>query len=257
MFSNTGYIEVVEAMEQEEMRSKCPGPSTSVKYMSSPRKLLLLAAMVGVAMAAKCVDGVDNVIKFQDTTKGKGKIIFTDFEVTTYDENKEPSCKKGKAEFRLPGHFKLHKGFITVNEPVTDESSLELALDVEKDSWMIGKVCENGKSQNSFVPDQLCTFQLCQIAPTVCAVLRVKTSGPVDVLPFVQKEPIDIGALPIPQLGGDWKIGAKIQQNKKTLAGVQIGNGKTWLTIYSEEGTGSVNYDPVPPGGPTFDHNEL
>ncbi|EGT51682.1 hypothetical protein CAEBREN_11472 [Caenorhabditis brenneri] len=118
-------------------------------------KWLLLAAFVTVAWS-KCEDGVDNVIKFTDTTKGKGKIIFTDFEVTTYDENKEPSCKKtGSPQFRLPGHFKLHKGFITVNEAVTDETDLELALNVEKDSWMIGKVCVNGKSENSFVPDQL------------------------------------------------------------------------------------------------------
>ncbi|CAL2033172.1 unnamed protein product [Caenorhabditis brenneri] len=220
-------------------------------------KWLLLAAFVTVAWS-KCEDGVDNVIKFTDTTKGKGKIIFTDFEVTTYDENKEPSCKKtGSPQFRLPGHFKLHKGFITVNEAVTDETDLELALNVEKDSWMIGKVCVNGKSENSFVPDQLCKFQLCSLAPTVCSLLKVKTNGPVDVTPFVQKEPIDIGALPIPQLGGDWKIGGKITQNGKTLAGVQIGNGKTWLSIHSQEGTGSVNYDPVPPGGPSFDHNEL
>ncbi|CAP23819.1 Protein CBR-DCT-18 [Caenorhabditis briggsae] len=221
-------------------------------------KWLILAAFVSVAWAAKCEDGVDNVIKFTDTTKGKGQIIFTDFEVTTYDENKEPSCRKGQAQFRLPGHFKLHKGFVTVNKPITDETDLELALNVEKDSWMIGKVCVNGKSENSFVPDQLCKFQLCSLAPTVCSLLKVKSSGPIDVTPFVQKEPIDIGALPIPQLGGDWKIGGKIIQNGKTLAGVQIGNGKTWLNIYSEEAKGgSVNYDPVPPGQPNFDHNEL
>ncbi|CAI2326141.1 unnamed protein product [Caenorhabditis sp. 36 PRJEB53466] len=219
-------------------------------------KSLLLASMCTMAWA-KCEDGVDNIIKFSDTTKGKGAIVFTDFEVATYDENKEPACKKGKPEFRLPGHFKLHKGFITVNEAITDESSLELALNVEKDSWMIGKVCENGKSQNSFVPDQLCKFQLCSIAPSVCALLKVKTSGSIDVTPFVQKEPIDIGALPIPQLGGDWKIGAKIVHNSKTLAGVQIGNGKSWLSIYSQEGSGSINYDPVPPATPNFDHNEL
>ena len=80
-------------------------------------------------------------------------------------------------------------------------------------------------------------FQLCSLAPTVCSLLKVKTNGPVDVTPFVQKEPIDIGALPIPQLGGDWKIGGKITQNGKTLAGVQIGNGKTWLNIYVSSAT--------------------
>ncbi|CAI5442319.1 unnamed protein product [Caenorhabditis angaria] len=209
--------------------------------------LFLLAGFVALTWA-KCEDGVDNIIKFTDTTKEKGKIIFTDFEVATYDEHKEPSCTGGKPEFRLPGHFKVHKGFIQVNEALTKEEDLELALNVEKDSFMIGKVCENGKSQNSFVPDQLCKFQLCNLAPSVCAVLRIKTNGPIDVLPFMQKEPIDIGALPIPQLGGKWKFGAKILQNSKAIAGVQLGNGKQWLSIHSEEGLGGgINYDPIPP----------
>ncbi|CAB3404080.1 unnamed protein product [Caenorhabditis bovis] len=220
------------------------------------RVLLVLAIFGGIVEAkTKCDDGVENVIKFTDTTRGKGKIIFTDFEVSTYDDEKSPSCVKGKPQFRLPGHFKLTKGFIEVKEPITDEDSLELAMTVEKDSFMIGKVCENGKSQNSFVPDQLCKFKLCSIAPSVCALLRVKTSAPIDVTPFVQKEPIDIGALPIPQLGGNWKISAKIVQGSKTLAGVQIGNGKTWLSIDSQEGAGGgLNFNPVPP---STGHEEL
>ncbi|CAD6199808.1 unnamed protein product [Caenorhabditis auriculariae] len=220
-------------------------------------RCLLAAALISLVQA-KCEDGVDNVIKFSDSTKGKGKVLFKDIEVTTYDDKKKPVCtKSGKALFSLPGHFKLHKGTVEVVEPLTDEPELKLALNVEKDSWMIGVVCENGKSKNQFVPDQLCQYDLCKLAPRVCDLAKLKTGQPIDLTAFVGKDPIDIGALPIPQLGGDWKIGAKIVQNGKTLAGLQLGNGRQWLSIDSKEGAGGAMDFTKLPGQPSFDHGEL
>ena len=46
-------------------------------------------------------------------------------------------------------------GFVEVKEAVTEPPTLELALTVEKNSFLVGKVCQDGKSQNSFVPDAL------------------------------------------------------------------------------------------------------
>lgn len=50
---------------------------------------------------------------------------------------------------------KKYLGFVEVKEAVTEPPTLELALTVEKNSFLVGKVCQDGKSQNSFVPDAL------------------------------------------------------------------------------------------------------
>ncbi len=35
------------------------------------------------------------------------------------------------------------------------EGDLKIVISLEKNSFMVGQVCDNGKSKNSLVPDQL------------------------------------------------------------------------------------------------------
>ncbi|ETN85021.1 hypothetical protein NECAME_16956 [Necator americanus] len=225
------------------------------------RSLFVLLAIGTVTVTSKCVDGKDNVITFHDTTNGKGKILVKDFQVGTYDQNKKPICTDGKPQFTFPGHFKLLKGTVEVREPVEDGANpLQLAISLEKNSFLVGVVCEEGKSKNQFVPDEI-TFDLCKIS-SLCGLLSVKTPSPIDVTKLVQKEYIDMGAMPIPQLSvsafvkfnicskqsdqvldkkGEWQLSVKLIQGKRVLGGLRVGKGSEWLNIESVEGEGKLD----------------
>ncbi|KHJ96272.1 hypothetical protein OESDEN_03770 [Oesophagostomum dentatum] len=218
------------------------------------RVVLLLLAVEAVVVTSRCVDGKDNVIRIHDTTNGKGKVLLKDFEIGTYDKNKKPICADGKPQFTFPGHFKLLKGTVEVVEGVKDGAKpLQLSLSLEKNSFLVGVVCEEGKSKNQFVPNEMCTFDLCKIS-SYCELLSHKTPTPVDVTKLVSKEYIDMGPMPIPQLSGEWQLSVKLIQGKKVLGGVRIGKGSEWLNIESVEGEGgSVDYQTSPPES----HEEL
>ncbi|VDM81984.1 unnamed protein product [Strongylus vulgaris] len=86
----------------------------------------------------------------------RGKILVKDIEIGTYDKNKKPICADGKPQFTFPGHFKLLKGTVEVKEPVKDgPKPLQLAVSLEKNSFLVGVVCEEGKSKNQFVPNEM------------------------------------------------------------------------------------------------------
>ncbi|KAL6734516.1 hypothetical protein Aduo_005048 [Ancylostoma duodenale] len=204
------------------------------------RPVFLLLVAGAVAVSSRCVDGKDNVIRIHDTTNGKGKILIKDFEIGTYDKDKKPICADGKPQFTFPGHFKLLKGTVEVVEPVKDGAKpLQLAVTLEKNSWVVGVVCEDGKSKNQFVPDEMCTFDLCKIS-SFCELLGMKTPAPVDVTKLVEKEYIDMGPMPIPQLSGEWQLSVKLVQGKKVLGGLRVGKGSEWLNIESVEGEGAT-----------------
>ncbi|KAK6048967.1 hypothetical protein COOONC_13528 [Cooperia oncophora] len=159
-----------------------------------------LAVGAVLVYSKKCVDGKDNVIKVYDTTKGKGKILVKDLEIGTYDKNKKPICAGGKPQFTFPGHFKVLRGTVEVTEPVKEgKNKLMLEISLEKNSFMIGVVCENGVSKNQFVPNEMCNMDLCSIS-SACGLLSVKTPTPLAIAPIVGKEFIDFGPMPIPQL---------------------------------------------------------
>nr|CDJ84435.1 parasitic stage specific protein 1 [Haemonchus contortus] len=195
--------------------------------------LLAVGALFVVVSSKKCVDGKNNVIKIYDTTKGKGKILVKDLEIGTYDKHKKPICADGKPQFTFPGNFKVLKGTIEVVEPLKkgkDKIMVEVSL--EKNSFMIGVVCEKGVSKNQFVPNEMCKLDLCEIS-SMCDLLTVKTPAPVEITSLIQKEFIDFGPMPIPQLGGDWKLSVNLVQGNKKLAGLRVGTANEWLTIES------------------------
>lgn len=75
-------------------------------------RIVALCLAVFATVASSCEDGVDNVIKVFDTTNGKGKILFHDVEIWTYDAHKKPACAEEGASFQLPGNFKVAKGWL-------------------------------------------------------------------------------------------------------------------------------------------------
>ncbi|VDO43674.1 unnamed protein product [Haemonchus placei] len=228
--------------------------------------LLAVGALFVVVSSKKCVDGKNNVIKIYDTTKGKGKILVKDLQIGTYDKNKKPICadgkpqftfpgnfkvlkgectpynKKpicadGKPQFTFPGNFKVLKGTIEVVEPLKKgEDKIMVEVSLEKNSFMIGVVCEKGVSKNQFVPNEMCKLDLCEIS-SMCDLLTVRTPAPVEITSLIQKEFIDFGPMPIPQLGGEWKLSVNLVQGKKKLAGLRVGTVNEWLTIESIDDT--------------------
>ncbi|CAJ0606155.1 unnamed protein product [Cylicocyclus nassatus] len=209
--------------------------------------LLLILVLGADAAKSKCVDGKDNVIRIHDTTNGKGKILVKDVEIGTYDKNKKPICADGKPQFTFPGHFKLLKGTVEVVEPVKDgKDPIQLSVSLEKNSFLVGVVCEEGKSKNQFVPNEMCTFDLCKIS-SLCNVLATQTPDPVDITKFIDKEFIDMGPMPIPQLSGEWQLSVKLMQGKKVLGGIRVGKGSEWLNIETVEGEGEIKYETSEP----------
>ncbi|KAK6018013.1 hypothetical protein OSTOST_16453 [Ostertagia ostertagi] len=215
------------------------------------RSILGLLAVGAVFVdSKKCVDGKDNVIKIYDTTKGKGKILVKDLEIGTYDKYKKPICSNGKPQFTFPGHFK----------PVKEgKNKLMLEISLEKNSFMIGVVCDKGVSKNQFVPSEI-NMNLCEIS-SLCGMLGVKTPSPLAIAPFLGKEFVDFGPLPIPQLGGEWKMSVNLVQGGKKVAGLRVGTTDEWLAIESLEDDGTVE---MPEEGAeeheeseTVDHEEL
>ncbi|WKX92942.1 hypothetical protein Q1695_010737 [Nippostrongylus brasiliensis] len=218
---------------------------------------VLFAVGFALVQSKKCVDGKNNVIRVLDTTNGKGKVIIRDLEIGTYDKNKKPICQNGKAQFTLPGNFKILKGTIQVVEPVKDGNKpLQLSLNLEKNSLLVGVVCQNGESKNTFVPNELCKYDLCKIS-SICGLLSVKTPNPIELAPLVGKEFIDIGTMPVPQLAGDWKLSVKLIQGDRVLGGVRVGKANEWLAIETLEGNGDSTQEPEEEESAPQDHEEL
>ncbi|KJH50816.1 hypothetical protein DICVIV_03066 [Dictyocaulus viviparus] len=81
----------------------------------------------------------------------------------------------------------------------------------------------------------MCTFDLCKMS-SFCYLLETKTKTPIDITKFVEKEYIDVGAMSIPQLSGEWQVSVDLIQGKSVLGGFRIGKDNEWLTLESIEG---------------------
>ncbi|KAK5986903.1 hypothetical protein GCK32_016468 [Trichostrongylus colubriformis] len=214
----------------------------------------LLTVGTVLVYSKRCVDGKNNVIQIYDTTKGKGQILVKDLEIGTYDKDKKPICAHGRPRFTFPGYIKVLKGTVEVVEPVKESKKDKLMLEftVEKDSVIIGVVCDKGVSKNQFVPNEMCKMDLCSIS-SMCGLLSVKTPTPLNIAQFVGKEYIDFGPMPIPQLSGDWKLSVNLVQGNKQLVGLRARSANDqWLTIKSLQEGEEDEQDPY-----DEDHDEL
>ncbi|CAD5215620.1 unnamed protein product [Bursaphelenchus okinawaensis] len=101
----------------------------------------------------KCTDGLHNVISLHTLPTADSVIQVNDLKVATYDKMRIPSCKNGKPELSFPGFLKIIDGEITVKDDITIDFPI-LSLSAEHNSFFIGEVCKDGKSENPFVDDE-------------------------------------------------------------------------------------------------------
>ncbi|TMS35700.1 hypothetical protein L596_003045 [Steinernema carpocapsae] len=200
------------------------------------RTLLLLFAVAFALCSAKrykCVDGVNNVIEVTDNTNGKGAVLFHNVKILTYDAKKRPFCHEGGPSIRFPGNLKISSGEIEISEPLRNSKSpLKMEMSVEKNSFIVGKVCEKGVSRNQFVPSEVCNFEICALlGEQNCAIFEKKAVLEIKDLPSSVSDFIDIGALPLPQLEGQWKVTIDLKQKGKTKASISFGSGDGWVNI--------------------------
>uniref|UniRef100_A0A1I7ZEB0 MD-2-related lipid-recognition domain-containing protein n=1 Tax=Steinernema glaseri TaxID=37863 RepID=A0A1I7ZEB0_9BILA len=208
--------------------------------MTKYQTLLVLAvtALAACGVSAKrfeCVDGVNNVIEVVDHTNGKGAIRFRDVKILTYDVKKRPFCHEGGPSVRFPGNLKISSGEIEIAEPLRNSRApLKLEMSVEKNSFLIGTVCEKGMSKNQFVPSEICNFEICQLlGEDACKMFEETNVLQIADLPPSVSDFIDIGALPLPQLEGEWKVAIELKQKGKTKGSISFGNGENWVNIES------------------------
>ncbi|CAJ0585896.1 unnamed protein product, partial [Mesorhabditis spiculigera] len=202
-------------------------------------RVVLFSAALFVASILACEDGVDNILEIHDIMKGKGRVEFQNVQLLTYDGKKQPACDGRKGVWNFPGYFKFKSGKVLVNRAVKEsEGDLKLHISLEKNSWMIGTVCENGKSKNQFVPAEVCDFPLCKFAQDKCKLLE--TVGQFDLVELTagmgpeQSGLIDMGPLPVPQLDGEWALSVKLVQGARKLAGLAVQEEDQWFQVASE-----------------------
>ncbi|CAJ0960212.1 unnamed protein product, partial [Mesorhabditis belari] len=227
-------------------------------------RVLLCLATFALSYTLACEDGVDNILRIHDSLKGKGRIAFENVELLTYDGHKNPACDEGKGVWNFPGFFRLKSGKVKVTKAVKEsEGELKLALSLEKNSWIIGTVCENGKSKNQFVPAEICDFPLCKFAQDKCKM--IEQAGEFDLTELTSTMGpdnnglIDMGPLPIPQIDGEWALSVKLMQGARKLAGLQVQEDDQWFKVAAD----SLNIadvvkktskpQPAPPGAQVHD----
>ncbi|KAK0396075.1 hypothetical protein QR680_001555 [Steinernema hermaphroditum] len=216
---------------------------------SHPTLLLLIVAATALntvlAKKYECVDGVNNVIEVIDHTNGDGAILFRDVKILTYDDKRRPFCHEGGPSIRFPGNLKISSGEIEVAEPLRNGvAPLRLEMSVEKNSFLIGTVCAKGVSKNQFVPSEICNFEICQLlGEDACRMFEHTNVLQIADLPPSVSDFIDIGALPLPQLEGEWKVSMELKQKGKIKGSISFGNGEQWVNIESAGANADDGHD--------------
>ena len=112
-------------------------------------------------------------------------VHFRNLKVYGYDQAGKPLCKPS---IKFPGFIKVAEGEIEVAKPLHSEDDLKIEFNLKHNSLMIGTVCQDGKSKNNFVPDEvwcvtlvciliICSldlfsnFEVCKAAPDFCKIL--------------------------------------------------------------------------------------
>uniref|UniRef100_A0A914Y981 Uncharacterized protein n=1 Tax=Panagrolaimus superbus TaxID=310955 RepID=A0A914Y981_9BILA len=123
--------------------------------MTQFRRLIIFLFLFCFASIKCCEDGVDNVIEIHDILpESQSSVHFKGVKIHTFGPDAKPLCKP---EIHLPGFIKIVEGEIEVVNALKNGRDDDLMIDftVEQNSFMVGKVCEKGKSRNSFVPDEV------------------------------------------------------------------------------------------------------
>jgi len=164
----------------------------------------------------KCVDGQHNVINLKDIAEVSSPVRFYNVRLLTYDAAKKPFCVQGKGALSLPGFLRIHGGEAEIVRPLAPNSDrVRLEFTAEQDSFFIGSVCKDGKSVNSFVPDNICWYNFCELIGGDCHFLE--TAGRLSLTELLPQW-IPVWPAISAQIEGEWKGSVSL----RTLDGKRI-----------------------------------
>uniref|UniRef100_A0AC34FTE9 Uncharacterized protein n=1 Tax=Panagrolaimus sp. ES5 TaxID=591445 RepID=A0AC34FTE9_9BILA len=195
------------------------------------QRVIVFSFLFCFSLIQCCEDGVDNVIEIHDILpESQSSVRFKGVKIHTFGADAKPLCKP---EIHLPGFIKIAEGEIEVINALENGHDDDLMIDftVEQNSFMVGKVCEKGKSKNSFVPDEVCSISLCRLAPQICQLLEKEHTLTTDDLPEDQRGLISFGSIAFSALEGEWKAIVRIIQHGKIHGSIRIGDKKSWTSI--------------------------
>ena len=198
-------------------------------------KLLFLAAVLALAYSS-CNDRKDNLVDIGDTTDGAYNAHFQNAVGATYDNKGAPSCYESRPNLKLPGVLQLVSGQLVVKDAMNLVGNTEIYLTLKKDSWLIGTVCDHGKSKNPLIPDSDCKFAFCEKPSSLCTAFSTPGTHSLEEI----EGALGInGTIELPALSnaingilkGKWQVTLDIQNNGKTVASIKIPSNEDYIDI--------------------------
>ncbi|CAD5210904.1 unnamed protein product [Bursaphelenchus okinawaensis] len=200
------------------------------------RTVVLVAACL-LVVSADCVDRKTNLVKVADASSNL-VITTKDGVAATYDSQHRPSCHGNEPDVKLPGSVTALSGMVKVSQPLKLIGNSKVLLTLKKNSFLIGTVCENGKSKHIGVPSKYCQAEPCQYGKGLCQLLE--KPGTYDLGQLEGSIGLN-GTLELPKLPpalkglikGEWKVEGRLVIDNKVVAHVKVPAGNGW--IYLEE----------------------
>ncbi|KAI6196688.1 hypothetical protein M3Y94_01138300 [Aphelenchoides besseyi] len=205
--------------------------SLSKMFKSVVLVLALLVAFIDCA----CVDGKNNVVKLADASSNN--VIKVDNGVAqAYDTNMKTSCYKNEANIQLPGYLKLISGTINIGKQLKVINNNKALLTLRKNSWMVGYVCEDGKSKNFLVPDSDCNIDICTLSKALCKTLEIPG---IHNLSEIEGDVGSNGTIVLPNpssmlkplLKGQWTMQIKLQVENEIVMHIKLPSNEDWLYL--------------------------
>ena len=198
-------------------------------------KFLVLAAVLALAYSS-CTDRKDNLVDIADTSDGAYNAHFQNAVGATYDDKNTPSCYESRPNLKLPGVLQLVSGQLVVKQAMDLVGNTEIYLTLKKDSWLIGTVCDHGKSKNPLIPDSDCKFAFCQNATNLCTALG--TPG-THSLGEIEGDLGINGTIELPTLSdaingilkGKWQATLDIQTKGQTVASIKVPSNEKYIDV--------------------------
>lgn len=198
-------------------------------------RLLVLVTVLALAHCA-CKDKKDNLVAIADTSEGAFNGHLQNAVGATYDSKGAPSCFQSRPNLKLPGVLQFVSGQLLVKEAIDLVGGTEIYLTLKKDSWLIGTVCDHGKSKNPLIPDSDCKFAFCEKPSSLCTAFSTPGTHSLEEI----EGALGInGTIELPALSnaingilkGKWQVTLDIQNNGKTVASIKIPSNEDYIDI--------------------------
>uniref|UniRef100_A0A915DUH6 Uncharacterized protein n=1 Tax=Ditylenchus dipsaci TaxID=166011 RepID=A0A915DUH6_9BILA len=184
-----------------------------------------------------CVDKENNVLRAENV--GDNPIMINNGSVGTYYANSSASCYNNDSNIQLPGQIQLLSGNVTVKTAMKIANNSKLLLSIKKKSWLVGKICENGKSKKpELIEDKDCQPDLCDFQMDLCKMLEKPGTYTIADLQTLANitQLIDLPELPkgTPKsiVNGKWKVTIELLVGGNVTAfKVNVPSGGGWLDV--------------------------